>query len=346
MPKEAIIQSNHNTPATISPWYQIIFILISIAIISKALYDNMQSNFIYDEAPHIIKITPKEFKELNGFPSFISTGIHINKFEKFDTIKNEFLIDGILWFKLVPGTISLQTLELFSFDRGEIIKKSPPDIHLENDQIVIRYGIKIKFSTNLNYINFPIDNHRIYLTLSHEFVSPREIQFVTSEHFISLDTKALPTGWSLLDQNATSGYEEALFEETTSNNKKKYPAVLFSFDFERYGFRHLLTILLPLLLSFYIGLFSLSSSRGGIRIGIVSITAIVSYRFVIDRFSPNVGYFMISDYLFFLFLFAALIPFIGSIAANYNRHITPLLLKLMVCLLHIIVIVTSWIILH
>jgi hypothetical protein len=157
----------------------------------------------------------------------------------------------------------------------------------------------------------------------------------------------LQTGWMIIDKNATTGYEEARFEDNSDHGQQKsYPITVFSFDVERYGLRHLLTILLPLLLSFYIGLFSLSTSSGGIRIGIISITAIVSYRFVIDRVSPSVGYFMISDYLFFLFLIAALVPFIGSIAAAYNKKVTPFMLKIATGITHVIIIVSSWIILH
>jgi hypothetical protein len=345
MPIKKTVKDSPQT-ATVNLWYQMLFISISIAFISKALYDNIQNRAIRDEQPSIYRLTPQKFKEFGSCPSFITVGIHINKFEKFDIVKNEFLIDGIIWFKFIPGSTSLSTLEGFSFDRGEIVKRSSADISLENEYIVAKYNIKVRFSSNLNYINFPIDNHRIYLMLSHEFVSPREIQFISSENFISIDPTATQTGWNMFNKNVITGYNEAQFEDDNEGEKRIYPISLFSFDFERSGSRQLLTIILPLLLSFYLGLFSLSTASGSWRIGIVAVTAIVSYRFVIDRISPNVGYFMISDYLFFLFLIASLVPFITSIATSYNKEITPLMLKIALGVTHGTIIVISWIILH
>ena len=81
-------------------------------------------------------------------------------------------------------------------------------------------------------------------------------------------------------------------------------------EFSRFGTRQLISILLPLLLIFYITVFCFSiEPQTSIGLSTGSMTAIIAYRFVIENLSPASGYFMLSDYLFFLILSACFITF-------------------------------------
>lgn len=339
---------SNDKPAPVSPLYQIIFILISAATIGACLYYNLGKFHMIDDQPNIQSITPAKFKEFGGFPSFITTGFHINKFEIFDVIKNQFLVDGIIWFKYISGSVSLKTLELFSFNRGEIIKKSPPEVQIDGEYIVVRYNIKVRFSSNINYKYFPVDSHRIYLCLTHEFMAPKEVQFLASGQLFTIEPTALESGWEIIDKHIITGSDQAQFDESPALNEqeKLYPITIFSFDIKRSGMRHLITILLPLLIIFYISFFGLSVISGSLKIGIMAITAIITYRFVIENMSPNAPYFMISDYIFFLFLFAELFVFLLIIIKLYSNVLKTSIAKILIACIHMIVVgVSSYILL-
>lgn len=344
----SIKKSSEHKPAPVSPLYQIFFIILSATIIGICLYSNLNTFHMINDQPSIERITPAKFRELGSFPSFITTGLHINKFEIFDVIKNQFLIDGIVWFKYITGSVSLKTLELFSFNRGEIIKKSPPDVQIDGENCVVRYNIKVKFSSNINYRHFPLDNHRIYLCLTHEFIGPKEVQFLASSGIFTIENKAVEAGWQIVDKYVQTGFDQAQFDDSNSvkSQKKMYPVTLFSFDIKRAGMRHLITILLPLLIVFYISFFGLSVSSGSLKIGIMAVTAIISYRFVIENMSPPSSYFMISDYIFFLYLFAELSVFSLIIVKSYANILETSMTKFFIALIHTIVIgISSYILL-
>lgn len=348
MPKKII----ENAP--VSPLYQLIFIAFSAFIITTTLFYTANRIYIIDEQPNIERITPKTFKKFGDFPSIITTGLHINRFEIFDVVKNQFLFDGILWFKFISESISLKTLELFSFNRGEIIKKDQPETLLEDEYVIVRYNIKVKFSSNINYKYFPIDNHRIYVSLTHDFMTLKEVQFYGSEQLFTIEPSALESGWKIIDKHVITGYDYVQFDDNVNNNssnlsqrEKTYPIIIFSFDIKRSGMRHLITVLLPLLLIFYISFFSLSISDGNLRIGVMAMTAIIGYRFVIENMSPNTSYFMISDYIFFLFLIAELMIFLLIIIKLYTNKLSTAKTKFFIACIHLIVIgINSYILLR
>lgn len=333
----------------INPGYQIIFIIISAISMSSILYYSLNQINILDEQPSIEKITPQKYKALGGFPSEIITGLHINKFEIFDIVKNQFLVECIIWFKYITGSISLKTLELFSFNRGEIIKKSAPEMYIDNQYMVVRYNIKVKFSSNLNYKNFPVNSHRIYLGLINDFLAPREVQFKGEEQLFTIDQHAVESGWKIFDKHVTTGFEKAEFDEnskTINEQDKSYPITIFSFDVKRAGARHLITIFLPLLVIFYISFFGLSVRSGTLRLGVMGMSAVIGYRFVIENISPNSPYFMVSDYIFFLFLFAEMAVFSLIILRLYTSTIRTFHAKIIIAATHLIVIGLSFYILR
>jgi hypothetical protein len=81
------------------------------------------------------------------------------------------------------------------------------------------------------------------------------------------------------------------------------------------------------------------SSTGGntISVSIATITAIIAYRFVIERISPAVGYFVLSDYVFILLLIACCAIFIFNL---FTAKITRFYKNMATLILYMIVTIT------
>ena len=298
-------KKNPEPPSTkqLSAKFQIIVIIVTTLAISVALQKRILDFRIRSDAPEILTMTPKNLKQFGQSPGVIQTGLIINELQKVDVVRNNFIFTGIIWFEFEPGIIALETLEKFKFEKGKILFLSSPETKLTGNKILVRYNIRVQFSSELNYADFPLDDHRIYLMFSLKRVTPDEIVFKSSDSqfLINVDTKAI--GWDLLDKGVTAGYREIQLDPDDDKKIIYYPAVLYSMDFTRYGTRYIISIFVPLLFIFYLSLFSISiGAANGFRLVTTAITAILAYRFVIGRLAPTTGYFMISDYIFFLFL--------------------------------------------
>ncbi len=86
-----------------------------------------------------------------------------------------------------------------------------------------------------------------------------------------------------------------------------HPRVIFALDYTPTGLRQLVSIILPLLLIFSLTIFTFSMDpepyyRSILTLSSGAVTGLIAYKFVIENLSPKVGYFMLGDMLFFLFL--------------------------------------------
>lgn len=309
--------------AKIRPAIQVLLITISACIIWYCLSSRLNTFVTNDPKPPIIHITPETYNAFGGFPDIVQIGLYINQFRNFNIITNEFDFDGIIWFELNPDILSLQTLEKFVFKSGDIISKSAPDTQIVNSKLLVRYNIRVKSNSALNYAAFPIDNHTLNLVVANHFISPSTALYASSarEFIVKAQTKSF--GWERVNHTVTTGIEQAEIDTYNENKTSYYPIVIFSIDYARYGIRYTLSIMLPLLLIFYLTLFSLSWGKGGgLNMTIGGITATLGYRFVIENLSPKVGYFMLSDYIFFLFLACNALTFLINIIDAYARPLT------------------------
>jgi hypothetical protein len=309
--------------AKVRPIIQVILITISTCIIWALLSARLNTFTTNDPKPPIIHVTPETYKAFGGFPDIIQIGLYINQFRNFNMINNEFDFDGIIWFEFNPDILSLQTLEKFVFKNGDIVSKSSPDTQIVNDKLLVRYNIRVKSNSPLNYSAFPLDNHILHLVVANYFISPSTALFASSvrEFIIKAQTKSF--GWERIDHAVITGIEKAEIDTFNENKTNYFPIAIFSIDYVRYGIRYTLSIMLPLLLIFYLTLFSLSWGKGGgLNMTIGGITATLGYRFVIENLSPKVGYFMLSDYVFFLFLTCNALTFLINIIDAYARPFT------------------------
>jgi len=309
----------------VSPPFQFLLIIfISFAIVFMA-YGPVRKFFSAEPFPQLSPITPQKVKEWRAEPTTVIVGLYIRNFPEFDFVTNQFIVDGILWFEFDPALISLEIVSKFAFDKAKIIKKSEAYTKLIDDKFFARYDIQIKFSMDLDYHFFPFDDHRMYIILINRFLPPSELMFKSDNIDFIVAKEVQISGWEIEDRVARGGYAQDYLETYSPEKIVLYPKVVFSLDFRRSGLRYILLIVLPLIIIFFTGLFSFafdpekhSGMVSGLAIG--GLTSLLSYRFVLERLTPNVGHFVLSDYIYTLLLAFALIEvLVGLAIVNYGQ---------------------------
>lgn len=306
--------------AKIRPFIQVVLIILSATIIGGLLSVRLNHYIMNDPKPPIFHITPETYKTFGGFPDTIQVGLYISQFRNFNIITGEFDFDGIIWFEFNPDILSLQTIEKFVFKSGDIVSKSSPDTQMVDDKLLVRYNIRVKCTSPLNYSAFPLDDHALQLVIANYFIAPSTALFSSSVREFIVKAQTESFGWERTNRTVKTGIEKMEIDLYNAKKTNYYPIAIFSIDYARSGIRYTLSVLLPLLLIFYLTLFSLSWGKGGgVNMAIGGITTTLGYRFVIENFSPKVGYFMLSDYIFFLFLICNAITFLINIVDAYAR---------------------------
>lgn len=296
--------------------YQIILILLSTLFFLKLFHEKATGFTSTDPKPEFMILTPEAVKKSldSSVGQKVEAGIHIENFQKFEMRKGEFVIDTIVWFRFNPAVISLETVGKFSFEKGQILKKSKPKSKLINGIILARYNVRLQFTTNLSFKLFPFNDHRIYISLINKKLSPGELVFESYESDLSLSKNIIITGWKHTNSSVETGYTEALLDRHDPTTKVFYPVAIFAIDFSRVGTRQPLIMLLPLFVILYMAFISLifpfAFYEIRLKFSTANIAALLGYRFVIENMSPKVGYSMLTDYIFNLFLFLAFIIYL------------------------------------
>ena len=333
----------------IPPLFQVV--LIFITSITLACMYGYRFYFFRSHDP-VIKcetMSPQTFKDFGGYTNEIGIGFQIGEFEEFDIVKNNIMFTGQVWFSLIPGSISLDTLEKFSFARGEIIYKSSPYLFIASDKLFVIFNIRVKLSTYLNLIDFPFDNHTICIQIEHPFTNPSELMFDPRLEDFKIQGDIKTFGWTVFDQRVKSGFLQRFSEKDTYNGVGYYPTVFFYFDIIRYGYQYALTIFLPLILIFFVILFCFSvvDNSTSFSLAVGGLTTILAYRFVIASISPQVGYFMMTDYMFLLLLAGGVLIFFTHVNDVYYKNVISLnVKKLIVVLMHCMISFLSWYLLY
>ncbi len=321
--------------------FQFALILISITILGALIFWRSSFFVSYEEHPSIQPITPEQYQKFGGFSHTVTVGLLIDQFINFNMVTNDFIFDGVVWFKFDPGAISLDLLSKFSFIQGTILEKSEPDIRLIDDKMLVKYVVRVEFKSDLNYQDFPLDSHSIYIALINKFVSPSEVIFESSRREFTTNANVASSGWDLVDESVKNGFIKSALDPYDKRQDVTYPATLFTLDYSRNSIRYSLSIILPLALIFYLMVFSISLRLiSAIAITAAGITAILAYRFVIENLSPRTGFFMISDLLFFLFLAATIGIFIINVADS-GAPLNSKVKKICVVLLHALIIAAA-----
>jgi len=336
--KKEEIKKNHSASIGLQLTLLGIFTILLFGILYK-----INTTFITkDTIPPLTQITPQQIIQFGAEPSTVHVGIYIYNFPKFDMAENIFTADLTVWFKFNPRIIPVEKLGKFTFDRSTILYKSQPQLKKEKDNLLFaRYTVRVRFSTNLNYDNFPLDDHNVILTLNHYFLSPKDTIFKSYKSDININPKIRIPGWKLVGKSVRTGFIEDKLDPNYKERYTYHPRAIFSLEFSRSGVRHLISILIPLLLVFFIALFTLTfdpytEASSIIGISVASISALIAQRFVIERMSPSSGHLMLSDKLFILLLIGCCIIFTINII---GKKFTSPYKNLLTILLHLYVII-------
>ena len=180
------------------------------------------------------------------------------------------------------------------------------------------------------------------------FVTPSEVVFrVNKSSFAQSESVFIPD-WQQIDYSVRSGYEEQDIDKYDKRKIIRIPKVMYELDFIRSGVNLIMLILLPIFLIFFIGLFSFAFDPVEAQMPIVviattALTSLVAYRFVIQRMSPTVGYFLLSDLVFTLFLAFTFLVFIMGVSVVRSSKMPKSLIifrGLFFLVFHVVVIVT------
>ena len=301
----------------VRPHYQVAILIITSCIVVLMGFKVTRRFNPLETYPEVKSVTPEKIKEWGGEPVVVNVGLYITNWHEFKIVENEFIFDGVVWFEFDPALLSLDTIEKFSFEKGEIIKKSPPSTKLIDGKLFVEYKIRLRFTSTLSHRFFPLDDHRIFITMVNTYVSPSEMIFRSFKSDFATSRKNIIPAWHQVDHTVRTGYEEEFFDKFDKRKVIRYPVVVFMLDFARSGIRLIFLIFLPVFLIFFISLFwfSFDPTNTGTIIALAtsSVTSLIAYRFVIQGMSPKVGYFLLSDHIFTFFLALSFVSFVFAL---------------------------------
>jgi hypothetical protein len=324
-------------------WFTLI--VTSAMILS---FFRFQSFTTLDESYGLKTLSTTFLRGLGGTSGTVQTGLVIDTFHEFNVVNNKFIFEGILWFKFDPSIISMTTIEGISFENGSIIERSSPHSQIIGDDLFVRYNIRASFQSRMNYGGFPADDHKLYLVLVHKGVSPATFIFDAARQDFLIADDMIRQGWKEYDHTVEAGYIESHISSAAIDVSITNPAVAFGIDYRRNSMRDLMTMLLPMLVMLAIGMCSFAlnpktSWNSRISLTIQTVVGLVAFRFVMESISPHVGYFMISDYLFFLFLCLYILIFLANLAVYKLETWHEKLLIALIALTVVISITLLWI---
>jgi hypothetical protein len=303
--------------------YQIAFFVITTIVVTAMLYRPLVQYHPAGHKPRLLPMADEAIKQRGQEPIHVKTGFTITDFIKFDPIHNDFSINAVLWFEFNPKTVSAEVVDKFFFTKGDVAKRSEPQIEKKSDTVTrVTNFLRIQFSTIMDYSRFPLDDHRFYLNLTNVETEARNIIFDIASEDFTVDSYLYIAGWQHVGHAVASGYTDTVAGTQTF----QAPRIVFSLDLSKQDVRELLLILLPLLLIFYFTIFSFAMKDLGLVFQqiISSIAGLLAYAFVIQTLSPTVGYFMLSDYFFLFFLATVFIIFLVSMLFAVPEHIATM----------------------
>lgn len=288
---------------------QLILIALSWIFIASFFKASFQEFQPFGKKASVLPATQEIISKWSLQPTRVKTGLIIHRFLKFDPAKNDFLMNGIIWFEYDEKKISQEKIDKFSFSQGEIVRKSDPIIDkMSGSMVRVQYYIQVQFSTTLDYTMFPLDDHIISLNLVNYSVQADTLLYdVLPEDFVINSDIQLP-GWKIALTDTQSGFEEYMAKKKSIIQ----PKAIFSVGVKKIDLRQLLLMLLPLLILFHLSLLTLLIKDFTLRIEsiFVLITAYMASSIVIQSMSPEVNYFMIIDFLNIFFLLTMFVAFI------------------------------------
>ncbi|KKP95993.1 MAG: hypothetical protein US13_C0001G0153 [candidate division TM6 bacterium GW2011_GWE2_36_25] len=305
-------------------YFDDVVVLIAMFFVGILIFFYSNRLITTDPMPENVFIVPQEFSKVSRTFSTINTGFILTGIPLVNPNENEFVVEGLLWFEYDPSRISSESINKFSFVNGTIEAKSEPKVEARGNLLLVKYLIKLRFSSRLDYEMFPFDDHRIYFILTNLFLNSGEsVYTIASTDFIVPKNLLIP-GWSCKEYNAMFGKTPIV--EKLSGLEESYPQVIFILKLQKNSLGIIFTIIIPLLIMFYISLISIMPiyEVSGVKqkrfnweyysIAIGNFAAVLAYRYVIQTVSPQVSYLTVADFLYIYILstsvIALVVPFI------------------------------------
>lgn len=264
-----------------------------------------------------LRVTMGKIREARLSTVRVRTGLFIKNISLFDEIKNQFIIDSIIWFDFNHDELMLKTVEQFAIDNGKILYKSPPDIKIKDNKLFAKYNVLFEVRTDLRHYRFPFDDHRLSIILSNDSVTPDEMAFLVDRTSFGIAPNLFVSNWKIYDTNVNFGYSHLIIDEADKSSITSAPKALFMINFAKAGIRKILIIFLPILAAVFLSLCSflmgISNTAGRLNLAIAGVTALLGYRFVIESMMPRVGYFTTTDEVYLMLLIIAFLCFMTQL---------------------------------
>jgi hypothetical protein len=305
----------------------VLLMVSTLIIILAALSYSSRYNRVFMEAEPTFQIlTPKDYAVSEYSRVAVEVGLFIRSFSVFDMIKGSFTFTGSIFFKYDPNTIKLEEFNDFTFSKGEILEKSVPQTMLVDGKIYVRYDIKVSIVSALEYQRFPLDSHRIDIGVINRAFSASSLNYLSfvgknTRFHVNQESVAETPQWKMLRKFVRYGGIGENFDTYSKEAVLYYPVAYFTLEYVKKGMKNALIIVLPIILMLFISLFAMALDptkykTTSISLATTALSAIIAYRFIIEKISPEVAYFMLSDYLYFIFLIAIFVLFLLSFAVD------------------------------
>ena len=267
-----------------------------------------------DNEPDVQLIDMAMRKQISTFASVVKTGLYIKNFELFNITEDHFIAGLVVWFEFLTDEVMPETIQNFSFVNGKILEKSNGDVRINGPLMQVTFDVRVEFKSQLNYYRYPFDDHRISLLLTNNSVTPSELYFTVDNNTFSIAPDLYTNNWKVLELDTAWGYNSLSLDSTNTEKKMLRPVVAYSLNFEKSSMRHVLIIFVPLFIALLFGfltfVMSLSNAFERMRMSVSALTALLSYRFILDRMMPAVGYLTTTDLIYILYLLVLVIIFI------------------------------------
>jgi len=265
---------------------------------------------------HLIDMAMR--KNIRNFAAIIKTGLYIKNFETFDVQNDKFIFDGMVWFEFNTDEVMQETIDKFSFVGGKILSKSPGDIRVTDKTMLIKYDVRVETRGQLAYHRFPFDDHRLSLLVTNNYITPSEAYFTVDNSGFSTGEKVFASNWMFRSARTIWGYTDLDLDSNDASKNVKRPVVAYTINFVKSGLRFIIIIFLPLfvvlLLSLFTLLITIDNEAARFRASMVALTAMLSYRFVVDRMMPSVGYFTTTDVVYAIWFVFIFLVFVSQLA--------------------------------
>lgn len=297
-----------------------IFYLVSFYILIKI--KNRQFNST-DPIPTLLPISQINIEDPTKLVK-INTGLFIKDFSTFDMIKRSFSMNALVWFEFDRGLININALDQFTFENAAKITQQSRTLTLYGNKLLVQYSINVEFSTNANYEFFPLDDHQLFFTITNDYFSPTEVEFIVKSVNFNYSSDLAIEDWSILGKEASAGYIDVILDESTGK-KIQHPRVVYSLKLKRSGLRKTFLIILPILFIFLVSTSTIwpelnPHQESMLSTAIGCLTGVLAYRFVINSMAPNVSYAMLFEYIYNIVLVFIFFNFL-LVLNDYLIHI-------------------------